>query len=214
MLQQTNAIDALMAEFVSGALPSPLQALLASHMEMNGANREWLANLDAMAGLELTQIEPVDLSDRDGMLAHIFESDAAHGVETWHKTADGTPGALREFIGMSVSEIPWKKSRFVGFQELKLGEFDGCKASLFRLPAGQGVPHHTHHGTEMTLVLKGAFSDGSGHYGVGDVSIADDSVDHRPVADADEDCICFAVTDAPLRLTGPLGRFVAPFIRT
>jgi putative transcriptional regulator len=28
------------------------------------------------------------------------------------------------------------------------------------------------------------------------------------VADLDEDCICFAVTDAPLQLTGPIGRVV------
>jgi hypothetical protein len=27
--------------------------------------------------------------------------------------------------------------------------------------------------------------------------MADHEIDHRPVADLDEDCICFAVTDAP-----------------
>ena len=47
----------------------------------------------------------------------------------------------------------------------------------------------------------------------GDVAEADPSVNHQPVADPGEDCICLAVTDAPLRLTGPFGRLLNPFLR-
>jgi putative transcriptional regulator len=43
--------------------------------------------------------------------------------------------------------------------------------------------------------------------------IADESVDHCPIADEEGDCLCLAVTDAPLRLTGRFGRFLNPFIR-
>lgn len=213
MLEQADAIDALMAEFVSGVLPTPLQVLLASHLEMNKSNREWVSNLEALAGQELADIEPVALSDRDAMLALIMSSDTEPASVSEMKTEDETPDSLRHFIGSTVSDIPWKRNRFVGIDEVKLGEFDGCKASLFRLEAGQGVPHHTHDGIEITLVLQGAFSDGTGHFKKGQISIADGTVDHRPVADQNEDCICFAVTDAPIRLTGPLGRFIAPFIR-
>lgn len=213
MLEQTDAIDALMAEFVSGTLPAPLQVMLASHLEMNPSNREWLANLEAIAGIELMDIKPAALLNRNAMLENIFASDAESKIELTEFTEDGTPDLLRNFIGSTVSDIQWKKNHFVGFEEVNLGEFDGCKASLFKLQAGQGVPHHTHHGTEITLVLEGGFSDGTGHYVKGDIVVADGTVDHRPVADDDGECICFAVTDAPLRLTGPLGRFVAPFLR-
>lgn len=213
MLEQTDAIDALMAEFVSGTLPAPLQVMLASHLEMNPSNREWLANLEAVAGLELMDITPSALLNRNAMLENVFASGSESKIELAELTEDGTPDLLRSFIGSTVSDIQWKKNHFVGFEEVKLGEFDGCKASLFKLQAGQGVPHHTHHGTEITLVLKGGFSDGTGHYVKGEIVIADGTVDHRPVADDDSECICFAVTDAPLRLTGPLGRFVAPFLR-
>ncbi len=213
MLEQADAIDALMAEFVSGTLPTPLQVLLASHLEMNKSNSEWVSNLEALAGLELADIEPVALSDRDAMLARILTSNTGQESVSEVATEDETPDSLRRFIGSTVSDIPWKRNRFANIDEVKLGELDGCKATLFRLQAGQGVPHHTHDGTEITLVLRGAFSDGTGHYKKGQISIADGTVDHRPIADEDEDCICFAVTDAPLRLTGPLGRFIAPFIR-
>jgi putative transcriptional regulator len=36
---------------------------------------------------------------------------------------------------------------------------------------------------------------------------------HRPVVDSDEECICLAVLDAPLKLTGMIGRLVNPFLR-
>jgi putative transcriptional regulator len=75
------------------------------------------------------------------------------------------------------------------------------------------MPSHTHEGSEITLVLRGGFSDATGHYRRGDIAIADSEVDHRPRADEDEDCICFAVTDAPLRLTGPVARFVQRLLR-
>jgi putative transcriptional regulator len=65
----------------------------------------------------------------------------------------------------------------------------------------------------MTLVLAGGFSDESGHFVRGDVAEADPSVNHQPVADPGEDCLCLAVTDAPLRLTGPFGRLLNPFLR-
>jgi putative transcriptional regulator len=213
MLQQADAIDALMAEYVAGTLPAPIQVLLASHLEMNRSNTEWVANLEALAGLELAEIAPVELSDRDAMLAHIFSSQNDPEALRQPGMHNDTPGALQQFIGYPIADIPWKRNRFAKIDEVQLGKFDGCKATLFRLRAGQGVPHHTHHGTEITLVLKGAFSDGTGHFKRGQISIADGTVDHRPVADPDQDCICFAVTDAPLRLTGPLGRFIAPFIR-
>ena len=44
-------------------------------------------------------------------------------------------------------------------------------------------------------------------------AIADPHVDHQPQALGDEDCLCLAVTDAPLRLTGRFSRFLNPFLR-
>ena len=64
------------------------------------------------------------------------------------------------------------------------------------------VPQHTHEGSELTLVLEGAFRDKTGRYARGDLALADGSIEHRPVAEPGEDCMCLTVTDAPLRLTG------------
>jgi len=48
-------------------------------------------------------------------------------------------------------------------------------------------------------VLRSSFSDGTGHFDVGDVEIAEEELDHTPIAGTGLPCICLAATDAPLR---------------
>ena len=71
---------------------------------------------------------------------------------------------------------------------------------------------HGHHFSVLGLVLDGAFSDTRGRYGRGDIALADEDVDHSPVAENDRPCICLAITDAPLRLTGSYRQFFSEFI--
>lgn len=75
------------------------------------------------------------------------------------------------------------------------------------------MPDHGHRGIEMTLVLRGAFLDEDERFARGDVEMADSDLEHTPIADIGEDCICLAVTDAPLRFNGLIPRLVQPFLR-
>jgi putative transcriptional regulator len=65
---------------------------------------------------------------------------------------------------------------------------------------------------EMTLVLKGAFRDELARFGRGDVEIANEDLEHTPVAEEGEDCICLAATDAPLKFNALIPRIAQPFI--
>ena len=121
------------------------------------------------------------------------------------------PVALREFIGMELDEIPWR-SKMPGFKEYDLGEIDGLETSLFWIRPGRVIPAHTHKGVELSLILEGAFNDTRGRFGPGDLSVADDSVDHRPVAEKDRPCIGFAVVDQPLKFTGSLSQMLGDII--
>ena len=47
----------------------------------------------------------------------------------------------------------------------------------------------------------------------GDIEIADEEMEHTPVALAGQDCICLAATDAPLRFRGLLPRLAQPLLR-
>jgi putative transcriptional regulator len=74
------------------------------------------------------------------------------------------------------------------------------------------LPAHTHRGLELTLVIDGAFHDVRGRFGVGDISVADENLDHRPVAETDRPCIAFSVMEAPIRLTGSLKQLIGDII--
>jgi putative transcriptional regulator len=75
------------------------------------------------------------------------------------------------------------------------------------------VPDHGHRGTELTLVLQGAFSDKTDRFGKGDIEVATQDLNHQPIAEMDEDCICLAATDAPLRFNSLIPRLLQPFLQ-
>ena len=122
------------------------------------------------------------------------------------------PRPLRDYLPAPLEQLRWRSYGVAAEVELPI-RAPGYRTTLIRVRAGRMVPQHTHEGTELTVVLEGAFHDETGHYGRGELVIADSSLDHRPVADEAQDCLCLAVTDAPLRLTGRFGRFLNPFIR-
>ena len=196
-------INLLLACYSAGSLPPALQAMVASHLEISGANRSFAGALDALQGSGLMQADAVGVGDREAKLAAIFEAEAG---DTPARPADPVlPHALRQFIGKDFAEIKWR-SRLPGLKEYRISPEGGGEAVLYWIKAGRKVPSHTHHGSEVTLVLKGAFHDVTGEFRRGDLAVADSEINHQPTVTADADCICFAVTDAPLRLTGPVGR--------
>ena len=201
---QYGSLDALLSGYVSGALPRPLQALMDAHLELSPANRALVSGLEGAAGEALEHVAPMHLDDRDGALRAIFASARAPAPAGDAVRRCGTmPRALCDFIGHAADDIPWK-TKMPGFREYEMDDVDGFHISMFWIKPGRTVPAHTHEGMELSLVIDGAFRDERGRFGRGDISIADPSVNHRPVAEDTVPCIGFAVTDAPLRLTGPL----------
>jgi putative transcriptional regulator len=72
---------------------------------------------------------------------------------------------------------------------------------------------HTHTGIEMTCVLSGAFTQDGSRYGPGDFDLGDETIDHQPVVDPGQDCVCLVAMQGDLRLHGLIGRMVQPFVR-
>ena len=122
------------------------------------------------------------------------------------------PQPLRGYIGGDVDKVPWQRIGLGSYQAVIQTGDTNTVARLLKIPAGKPVPAHSHGGTELTLVLGGAFTDKTGYYGRGDFQEADDTLEHQPYAVAGEDCICLAVTDAPLKFSGFAARLAQPFI--
>lgn len=204
-------IDALLAGYAAGTLAAPLHMLVSAHLELTPANRFYVASLENAAASALQDSPAVEPRDRGAMLDAIFASSTRPAVPRAER-ASQLPASLVRYLGHDLNDVAWR-TLLPGIREFHVGGEDQEEATLYWIRAGKRLPSHTHEGSEITLVIQGGFTDVSGHYARGDIAIADGDVDHHPTADADMDCICFAVTDAPLRLTGPVGRIVQRLFR-
>lgn len=203
------ALNGLLASYAAGTLGAPLHALIAAHLALKPDNRRFVRALEVLGACEIDSVKPVALNRRDEMLARIFASDAKlNPHSSWSDPV--VPQPIAALIGGDLAAVKWK-AVLPGIRECRISNDRHGEASLLWIKPGKMMPSHTHGGSEVTLVLKGGFTDSTGHYRRGDIAIADSDVDHRPQADDDEDCICFAVSEAPLRLTGPFLRFVKHF---
>merc|ERR1711916_372470 len=110
-------------------------------------------------------------------------------VSTTKPVISDVPAPLAGYIGGSLSDVRWRPVG-MGVRQAILQTEGDAVARLLHIPAGVAIPHHSHGGLELTLVLKGAFTDEDGHFGPGDVEIANENTDHTPVADLSEDCYC------------------------
>lgn len=209
-----NALDTLLAGYACGLLSAPLHTLVASHLAITPKNRAFVADLEAANGSALAEAEPAPIRDRAARLDAIFASGSDEPIRTRPLAGDGViPMPLARYLGMGLADVPWK-TLMPGVREFRAEGNMKAGATLYWIRAGRKMPAHTHDGSEYTLVLQGAFHDVAGRYERGDIAIGDDELDHCPTADASADCLCFAVTDAPLRLTGPIGRIVQRFLGT
>lgn len=199
-------LDALLAGFASGTLGPALHVLVASHLALRPENRRFVASLEAANGAEMERTRPVPLRSPGSALAAIL-ADKSSPVGRPDSGDEVLPEPLARLVGSRAADLRWRRL-VPGVRRHLIEAGQGTEAALFWIKAGRKTFAHTHEGIEVTLVLAGGISDVTGHFRRGDVSVADPEVDHRPVTDPDEDCLCFTVAEAPRRLTGPLGRWV------
>ena len=214
---ESGALDTLLASYAGGHLSAALHALVSSHLVLSTSNQAFVAALETCLSRAI-ELAPVDGApeDRDRRLNAIFEhggatEPAGPGEAAGSASADMLPEPLRRFVGKDISALAWR-TRIPGLREYTVEKLDGAEASLLWVRAGRKMPSHTHGGSEVTLVLSGSFDDHRGRYGRGEIVMADAEVDHAPRAGSEEDCLCFTVIDAPLRLTSPIGQILSQLL--
>ena len=83
---------------------------------------------------------------------------------------------------------------------------------LLKIAAGRKLPEHGHGGEELTVILRGSFSDHTGRYLLGDVADVDEEIEHQPIVDSDGECICLVATEAPAKFKSFWARLAQPFL--
>ena len=207
---QHHVPEDLLMGYATGALPHAFDLVVATHVSLNDDARARLEALEAIGGAVLEDLDQVDVAgdSLDQTLAKI----SGAPVKAPPVISDGIfPAPLRSAVGGDEEAVRWR-SIAGGVKQCVLHSDEGGTARLLCIPAGRAMPTHSHNGTEMTLVLKGAFRDEDGVSGRGDLEVADDQVHHTPIAEPGEDCICLVATDARLRFQGLLPRIAQPFL--
>jgi putative transcriptional regulator len=171
--------------------------------------RATLESFDAVGGQVMEDQSPVTMND--DAFAKTMAMVGKQSIQL-PKPANDIPSVLAGYVGGSLDDVEWRSLGGGIKQKIVLTGRDAT-ARLLYIPAGQSAPDHGHSGMELTLVLRGAFKDDSGHYRAGDIEITDDSIEHTPIADMGEDCICLAVTEAPIRFTSIFYRALQPFFK-
>jgi len=210
----------LLLDYAAGSTGEAAGLALATHLALCPECREVVAQFESVGGALLEEIQPAAMPPDalDDLLARLDEPASVPKCRPAAEVAapGPLPQPLRSYIGDGLEAIRWKQV-MRGVEQADIAVGNGrtgkIRARLLRISPGIRIPRHTHDGTEMTLVLAGGFSDGNRQYQRGDFSFCDGQDDHSPVADDDGECLCLTVTDAPLRLTGPLMRLLNPFIR-
>ncbi len=205
--------DELLMAYSAGTLPEAFNLVVATHISMCDECRARLMSFDAIGG-GLLEENTVDMgADSLAQTMALIAAKQTMPLDNSPVIQDSVfPKPLQDYIGGDLSAVKWKRAG-LGVRQAILNTEKGATARLLYIPAGSAVPDHGHRGLELTLVLQGAFRDDVDHFGKGDIEVAGEELDHTPIADIGEDCICLAATDAPLRFNSFLPKVAQPFLR-
>lgn len=205
--------DQLLMAYAAGQLPEAFSLVVATHVSLCDECRARAASYDAVGGAVLEEAEEIAMGE-DALATALKRIEGLPQATRSEplKRAGIFPAPLADYVGGDLSAVRWRRVGG-GVRQAILPTGKDASARLLYIPAGTAVPDHGHRGLELTLVLQGAFADESDRFGRGDIEIADEEMEHTPVALAGEDCICLAATDAPLRFRGLIPRLAQPLLR-
>ena len=208
-------VESLLIDYAGGSLPLALEVLVETHISMNPTSARSIRMLLQIGGALMENSEPVSMSE--GSFEKLMEEfDCGEDDVVQNEVSndnDKLPLPLRNYISDNNSSKNWRRIGIgLSEQTVEFGDEFGS-AKLYRIAPGCGVPSHSHDGNEVSLVLAGGFTDEYGSYGPGDISIQETGAIHKPVADADGECIVLAVNEGPIVLTGPVGRLLNMLIK-
>lgn len=196
----------------AGSMPEAFAAVMSSHLTMCPVCQKDLALMEkiGVALFDKIAATPV-LKDAPVIALRAGEADPDEEAPTTAVTHGDVPAPLVPVLGHDLAAIKWKRVSPGVWQHVIPLNDPRANLRLIKVAPGQALPEHAHTGSELTLVLKGSYSDETGEYGVGDMADMLGDAVHSPVADDLEGCICLIATEGKLKFKSLLARFVQPF---
>ncbi len=216
MTVRHHVSDDLLLSYEAGSLAEGWSLAVATHLAFCPQCRSRARAASDVGGALLEEIEAarVDEGSLDRVMKRIAGTRPDEEAGEPRQASGATiPEPLRSYVGGDAGSIKWRRLGLSARQALIRTADKKTSVRLLRIPAGEPVPQHGHRGPELTVVLGGALIDADQVFRRGDIEQADETVEHQPTAGPEEDCICLAVTDAPLRFKSLMVRLAQPFLR-
>jgi putative transcriptional regulator len=209
----TKLKDEWLLSYAAGALNPGRSLMVSSHLAYHDDLQEAVADAEALGGALLEGLDGSPVSDDAlNQLLSKLDDSAVPEISTVGASGGIFPEPLAEFVDTDFDKLNW---RFMGpgMRNARLWSGShGERLWLLRAKGGIAIPEHGHSGDEWTLVLNGSYQTELGQYGRGDIEVADDQIDHQPMIDPGEECVCLVYTQGPLQFKSLASRLAQPFI--
>ena len=206
--------------YAAGTMMPALSALVACHLALCPRCRAEVRRMEMIGGALLDQAREAGLSGKavGGALSRLPQaspeagrSEPETGARPRPSRQGVLPGPMTRHLGMDIEDIPWKELA-PGVEQFKIKmPRRGGDLRLLRVQAGRKLLRHGHYGSELTLVLKGAYRDETGEYHAGEVADLDEDIEHRPRVTDDGECICIIAGERHPRYKSLSLRLLRPF---
>jgi putative transcriptional regulator len=203
--------EVVLAGYASGALADGPSLTVSAHLDRCPACRGRVTLFEQVGGALLADIPEATMADDALALAMARIERPAPAAQASAPVA--APKGLQ--LPSALARRGVGSRRWVGpgiwVAPVRSNTPDGWRTYLLCAPRGMALPHHGHHGPEFTAVLQGAFVDEGGIYGPGDFAESGEELEHHPVVQGDQACICLISGHGGLKATGIL-RFIQPLL--
>ena len=211
-----------LTDFSAGNLPDTQALCVSTHLHFCQSCRQKVSELTALGELLFQQQASADIEDnafnelmeKIDSLEHVRSDESIESITTVnHETSpEFMPQLLHKLSNGDLENLVWKSiGKKLRYSRLNSNSSEQ-ETALFHIRAGGSIPHHRHKGDEITVILKGSFSDLDDQYHVGDFIVRTKGEKHAPVASQDEDCLCLSTLDAPIQMSNWFLRLLMPFI--
>jgi putative transcriptional regulator len=207
--------DATIVALAAGTLGEAHGFAAATHVAYCSQCRSALRDAESLGGQIMLDQDTRAVTDtcRAATLASL-DAVATSRVKAKPAARSEVPAVLCNLLdNQPLDSLKWKTVvPGVSTYDIPLSTKGRTHLQLLRIGKGRQMPEHGHGGEELTVILRGSYSDHTGRYMAGDVADLDEDIEHQPKVDSEMDCICLVATEAPARFKSFWARLAQPFV--
>ncbi len=205
--------DATLMAYANGNLAEGAALAVALHLGACPDCSQTVRIAETIGGVLLDELPPVAMTT-DAFAGTLARLEAEPAREPLARPS--SPQPEQAWLPEPLRQYPLGPWRWLGpgiRQIVVVPLHRGASARLLRLVPGRALPRHGHDDVELSCVLRGSLNDEHGSFGPYDISEMDPWERHRPVAGAEEPCICLVATTGHIRLWGAFGELIQTVLR-